>query len=577
MGLATIDWVVISVFLIAIIGLGLRYTQQAGKNVEGFFLGGRNLPWWIAGTSMVATTFAADTPLLITELVAKDGISGNWLWWNGMIGGMLTVFFFSKLWRRAEIVTDVELIELRFDGKAAAVLRGFKAIYFGLFLNAVIIAWVNLALMSLLEVFFDLNPTEQLVYTGIAMLIVAIYSSLSGLLGVAITDFLQFIIAMAGCIVLAYVVLDDAQIGGLVGLQEKLPEATFRFFPMLGDEGNTNGEAYVLGFATFFAFVGVQWWGSWYPGAEPGGGGYVAQRMMSAKTEGDATKATLLFQVAHYALRPWPWIIVALAAIVLYPELPEESKRLGYVMAMKDFLPPGLKGLLLVAFFAAYMSTISTQLNWGASYLVNDFYQRFVKPKASQKQMVFASRLSTVFVMLIGLVVTVNLNTMEGAFKFMIACGAGLGMVLILRWYWWRINVYSEVVATIAPFIPLTLIQLGFIEVAAPYDFFITVAFSTIAWIVITIITPPTNQAHLEAFYKRVQPEGAWGPVRRSLGLPPKSSAIPQLASQWIAGILLGYSILFLIGEILFGSWMMTGLYGLIIALCAFYLSKAIR
>jgi Na+/proline symporter len=575
MGLETIDWLVIAGFLLLVLGLGLSYTRQAGQNTESFFLGGRNLPWWIAGTSMVATTFAADTPLLITEIVATHGIGGNWLWWNGMIGGMLTVFFFAKLWRRANIVTDVELVELRYDGKPAAWLRGFKSLYLGVLLNAVIIAWVNLALMALLEVFFGFDDREQLLYAGLAMALVAAYSSMSGLMGVAITDFLQFAVAMVGCVVLAVVVLQAPEVGGLDGLRERLPEDTFRFFPTFGEASGAGG--FALGFAAFFSFVGVQWWASWYPGAEPGGGGYVAQRMMSARTESDAIKASLLFQVAHYALRPWPWILVALAALALYPDLAPADKKLGYVMAMKDFLPPGLKGLLLAAFFAAYMSTISTQLNWGASYLVNDLYQRFVAPGASAKQLVRASRAATVAMMVAGLAMTTQVRTLEGAFQFMISCGAGLGMVLILRWYWWRVNAWSELTATLAPFVPMALLAQFAPDMASEHKLFVTVAFVTAAWLAATFATRPTPLPHLMRFYERVRPQGAWEPVRQALGAPKKPSEVPRLMAQWGAGIAAGYSCLFLIGEVLFGGWGMAALYAGVALASMAYLRQALR
>lgn len=554
MELQFLDWSIIVLFLLLILGIGLAYTRQAGKNIESFFLGGRNLPWWIAGTSMVATTFAADTPLLITELVAQNGISGNWLWWNGLIGGMLATFLFAKLWRKANIITDVELTELRYSGKPAAFLRGFKAVYLGIFMNAVIIAWVNVALGALLHVFFDI-PQEQLIfYLAGAMFIVMIYSSLSGLLGVAITDFIQFVLAMLGCIVLAVIVLSSEQIGGLAGLQAKLPAATFNFFPTLEFSSQSlveTGQVLGLSLATFLAFIGIQWWASWYPGAEPGGGGYVAQRMMSAKNEEHALKATLFFQIAHYALRPWPWIIVALCAIVLYPDLSEADKKLGYAQAMKDFLPPGLKGLLLVAFLAAYMSTISTQLNWGTSYIVNDLYRRFVHPNANQKQLVRASRWNTFFLMLVALVVTSQIQTLESAFKFMIECGAGLGAVLILRWFWWRINAWSEIVATIAPFISFTMIKL-YTDLAFPYSLFITVGFTTLAWLIATLITQPTDFKVLKKFYQRVQPEGVWQPIINQLDIIPPKSQLPQLISCWLLGIGLGYACLFGLGALFF-------------------------
>ncbi|HDN26469.1 MAG TPA: sodium:proline symporter, partial [Thioploca sp.] len=547
MELQILDWLIIVLFLVLILGIGLTYTKQAGKNIESFFLGGRNLPWWIAGTSMVATTFAADTPLLITELVAKNGVSGNWLWWNGLIGGMLATFFFAKFWRKANIITDVELTELRYSGKPAAFLRGFKAVYLGIFMNAVIIAWVNVALGALLHIFFNI-PEEQLIfYLAGAMFLVMIYSSLSGLLGIAITDFIQFIVAMTGCIVLAFVVVGSEQIGGIAGLQEKLPAATFDFFPALEFSTQSLAETtqvLSIGFATFLAFVAVQWWASWYPGAEPGGGGYVAQRMMSAKNEDHAIKATLFFQIAHYALRPWPWILVGLCALVLYPDLPEADKKLGYALAMKEFLPTGLKGLLLVAFFAAYMSTISTQLNWGTSYIVNDLYSRFIRPEATQKQLVLASRISTFLLMLVALIVTSQIQTLESAFKFMIECGAGLGAVLILRWYWWRINAWSEIVATVAPFVVFTITKF-YLELAFPYSLFVTVGFTTVAWLIATLVTQPTDLQVLKKFYSRIQPEGFWQPVAKHLDVSAKKSNLPQLFACWLLGIGLGYAGLF--------------------------------
>lgn len=569
MELHIIDWLIIAVFLVLILGIGLTYTKQAGQNVESFFLAGRKLPWWIAGTSMVATTFAADTPLLVTELVAKNGISGNWLWWNGLMGGMLAAFFFAKLWRKADIITDVELTELRYSGKPAAFLRGFKAVYLGIFMNSVIIAWVNVALGALLHIFFGI-PAEQLIfYLAGAMFLVMIYSSLSGLLGVAMTDVIQFIVAMTGCIVLAIVVVGSEEIGGIAGLQQKLPAASFDFFPALEFSAQSvaeTGQVLTIGFASFLAFVGIQWWASWYPGAEPGGGGYVAQRMMSAKNEQHAIKATLFFQIAHYALRPWPWIIVGLCALVLYPDLPEADKKLGYAMAMQDFLPTGLKGLLLVAFLAAYMSTISTQLNWGTSYIVNDLYRRFIRPDATQKQLVLASRLNTFLLMVVALIVTSQIQTLESAFKFMIECGAGLGAVLILRWYWWRINAWSEIVATIAPFIAFSFIKF-YTDLEFPDSLFVTVGFTTVAWLIATFVTAPTELQVLKNFYRRVEPEGFWQPVAN--GADSKKSTLLPLLACWLLGIGLGYAILFGLGALIFADWQGGLIYGVVAIVCA--------
>jgi len=585
MSLAFIDWFIIALFLVISLGIGIYYTKKASKDTTHFFLGGRNLPWWLAGTSMVATTFAADTPLLVTEIVAYHGISGNWLWWNGLIGGMLATFFFAKLWRNAHIITDLEFIELRYTGTQAAFLRGFKAIYLGVFMNAIVIAWVNVALGALLQVFFNIPENQIIYYLAMAMLFVMVYSSLSGLLGVVATDFIQFLVAMLGTVILAVIVLNSEQIGGIEGLKDKLPEASFNFLPninWIGADLSETGQTLSISIATFFAFIGFQWWASWYPGAEPGGGGYIAQRMMSTKKGEDAVKATLLFQILHYAIRPLPWILVGLSTIYLYPELSNEDKKLGYVMAMKDFLPTGLKGLLLAAFFAAYTSTISTQLNWGSSYIINDLYARFIKPSAQNKELVWASRISTLILTLIALVVTSQLQTLKGAFSFMITAGAGLGAVLILRWYWWRINAWSEITATVAPIIAYAFCKFYLTSFNEAWDkpidedprsFFFIIIFTTIAWITVTFLTKPTPLKHLQDFYKRVKPEGAWKKVRISLNQPSKPSKIGWLFLAWLSAILLGYSTLFLVGELVFMQWKEAGMYVFVLAFALVSLS----
>ncbi len=582
-----IDWVIIALYFVVSLFIGLYYAKQAGKNTESYFLGGRNLSWGLAGVSMVATTFAADTPLLVTELVVKNGISGNWLWWNAVIGGMLTTFFFANLWQRANILTDVELIEKRYSGKPAAYLRGFKAIYMGIFLNSVIIAWVNIALAAILKVFFNISDEQVLWYVAAAMLLTAFYSSLSGLLGVAVTDAFQFVIAMTGCIVLAFVVVNSEKIGGIAGLQAKLPAVSLAFFPQIGSATNTTGtvEVLTISIATFISYIGFQWWASWYPGAEPGGGGYVVQRMMSTRTEKDAVKATLFFQIAHYCLRPWAWIMVGLCVIILYPELPEKDKKLGYIMAIKDFMPVGLRGLLLVAFLAAYMSTIATQLNWGTSYLVNDFYKRFMKPQATENQLVMISKFATFVVMLIGLFVTTKLSTMEAAFQFMINCGAGLGLVLIMRWFWWRINAWSEIAATLAPFIPFSCIaytnHISLTALVFPYDFFVTVAFTTLTWVLVTLYTTPTNHQTLQTFYDLIKPIGFWQPFQ-TLANTKEEGKLAKLAKTnskplflaWGLGIVLIYSTLFFIGKLIFADYALaTVCFGLVL-LSAWQLNK---
>ncbi len=572
--LATIDWIIIFAFFLISLLIGIYFTKRAGKNITNFFLGGRNMSWWLAGVSMVATTFAADTPLAVAELVAQNGIAGNWLWWNALLGGMLTVFFFSKLWRRANILTDIEFIELRYSGKPAAFLRGFRSIYLGLFMNAIVIAWVNLALMSILEVFFNISPQESLLYTGIAMIITLIYSSLAGLLGVAVTDFLQFFIAMAGCIVLAIVVVNAPEIGGISGLKAKLPGWSIQYFPKIqtGDAASL-GTTLTLSIATFVSFVAFQWWASWYPGAEPGGGGYIAQRMMSTKNEKHAILATLFFQIVHYAFRPWPWILVGLAALILYPDLPVSEKRLGFIFAMRDFLPDGLRGLLLIAFFSAYMSTISTQLNWGASYLVNDFYSRFINSKATDKKLVTVSRIATVFMMAFSLLVTTQINSISGAWYFLLQASAGLGLVLILRWYWWRINAWSEITASVAPILTLILIALfqKYVPQAsnpgsllfsvnqwlltAPNTFFVIVAITTVAWVAVTFMTSPTDTNTLSAFYNKIHPMGAWEPIRKKLNMPKPEGSFIMLWICWLASIIMTYSVLFMFGKLIFQEW----------------------
>jgi len=621
--LHTIDWVVIIGFLLIIIGVGVSFTQKAGGSLTNFFLGGRNLPWYLAGISMVATTFAADTPLAVTELVGANGISGNWLWWNLLAGGMLTTFFFANMWRRANIVTEIELIELRYSGKPAAFLRGFKAIYLGLIMNVLVIGWVNLAMMTILEGFFGLSKLDAFTYTAMGMLLVAIYSSLSGLLGVVITDVIQFFIAITGSIVLAAIVINSDSVGGIDNLKASLPQGSLDFFPTIASGESTTDTLAISG-ATFLAFFGFIWWTSWYPGAEPGGGGYIAQRMMSTKDEKHAVYATLFFQIAHYCVRPWPWILVGLSAVTLFslptnnfpeglekrieitsaeseidesiyylnandfaewkaenPKLAnpniealnakiyewagddekrnqalvyKNDKRYGYVYAMKNFLPPGLLGLLLVSFFAAYMSTISTQLNWGASYLVNDFYFRFMDKEATQKKLVSVSRITTLLLMFIGLGVSWYINSITGVWQFIMECGAGLGLVLILRWYWWRINAWSEIVATIAPFFGYAFAK-WVLKLEFPYGFFVTVGFTTAAWLVVTFITKPTHEKVLHNFYQKIQPDGFWKPVKIALNMPFKKSNLGNLTVCWVSAVTMTYSLLFTLGKFILKEW----------------------
>ena len=554
--MSVLDWAIVVLYFILSFGIAAYYSKRAGRDTHEFFLAGRSLPWWLAGTSMVATTFAADTPLAVTELVASRGIAGNWLWWNFLFGSMFTVFFFARLWRRAGVLTDVEFIELRYSGKPASFLRGFRALYLGLFINTVIIGWVNVAMATILIGMFDIPEGQVRYYVFAAMVFAAIYAALSGLWGVAVTDLIQFVIAMTGSLVLAVVVIRLPQVGGIQGLKDQLPDWVFQFTPVIdsGIESVAYSGVLALSVSAFTAYIFVQWWAAWYPGAEPGGGGYVAQRMMSAKDERHSFAATLWFTIAHYCVRPWPWILVALATLILYPDLDVADKKLGYVYAMRDFLPVGLKGLLVASFFAAYMSTISTQLNWGTSYIVNDFYRRFIKKEASEAHYVLVSRAATLMVMVASILVTLVLQTISGAWQFIIEAGAGLGLVLILRFYWWRINAWSEISATVTPFLVYAYLKLQ-TTVAFPETLLYIVGVTTAVWIVVTFLTKPVAEERLIQFYRRVYPGGVgWRKVAKAVPDVRGDSNFAWLFLDWVCGVLMVYAVLFGVGKIIFGE-----------------------
>ncbi|PLX03534.1 MAG: sodium:proline symporter [Marinilabiliales bacterium] len=572
MHLATVDWIIILSYFVVSITIGLFLSKRASKSTSDFFLTGQNLPWYIAGTSMVATTFAADTPLAVTELVSENGIAGNWLWWNMLFGGMLTVFFFARLWRRAGILTDCEFVSIRYSGKPANFLRGFRAIYIGIFMNVIVIGWVNLAMVKILSVMFPnfqffglesisilgLEFSSHLLLVGCIMIFVGIYSSLSGLWGVSFTDTFQFIMAMTGCIILAVFAVNNAEIGGISGLKEKLPEWVFNYTPAIGDSSSdTIGGVLKMSVTAVIAYLGVQWWASWYPGAEPGGGGYVAQRMMSAKNEKHSLLATLWFQIAHFAIRPWPWIIVALAALVMYPG--EADKGATYVMVIRDLMPSGLMGLLIAAFFAAYMSTIASQTVWGTSYIINDLYKPFIKKNATEKYYVRVSRITTFILLIASLIVTSQLDRISDAWKFILACSGGIGIVLILRWFWWRINAWSEISAMIAPYFvyPVLIYGLGW---DANKDFgsilIIIVIWSSIVWLAVTFLTRPTKREKLEAFYKKVHPGGrGWKIISDKLPEVKGDKGYGYLLMNWLAGSLMVICALFGIGDIIFSEY----------------------
>jgi Na+/proline symporter len=573
MALTALDWTIIAAYFVASAAIGLWYAKRGGRSVDDYFLSGRNLPWWLAGTSMVATTFAADTPLAVAGLVARNGIAGNWIWWSAAFGSMLTVFFFARLWRRAGILTDVQFAELRYTGRPAAILRGFRALYLGLPINCVIMGWVNLAMAKILAITLG---WDELTAVLISLGITGIYSALSGLWGVVITDFFQFIFAMSGTIALAWFALDLPQIGGLSGLKAQLPPGTLQFVPSFTGDAATNATLVALPLASFLTFVCVQWWASWYPGQEPGGGGYVAQRMMSAKDERHSLLATLWFTIAHYCVRPWPWIIVGLVSMVLYPTITD--KEAGYVMVIRDHLPAGWRGLLLGAFFAAYMSTISTQLNWGTSYIVNDFYRRFIRQDGTERHYVWVARVTTIGLMILSGIVTFYLESIRQAWEFVLESGAGIGLVLILRWYWWRINAWSEISAMIGAAIGYALLK-TFTTLVFPYTLLAVVAWTTVCWLIVTFVTPPESDAHLVAFYRRTRPDGpGWKRIAALAGGPPPQP-MGGLLIDWAAGVLLVYAVLFGVGSLLLGSLTIAAMYfaGAIAAAALIYLDLSRR
>ncbi len=549
--LTTLDWIVIALYFVVNIAIGLYYRARAGESLSEFFLSGRDVPWWLAGTSMVATTFAADTPLAVTGLVVRGGIAGNWLWWNFLAGGMLTVFFYARLWRRSGVMTDIEFSEIRYAGKPAAFLRGFRALYLAIPIGCIVLGWVNLAMVKILQMVLGVDKTTALACVMGMIAITAAISAISGLWGVLVTDSLQFVIKQAMVIALAFAAVGAA--GGIDGIKTKLAAAgrsnALSFTPDL--------DSPLTPVATFLVYISVLWWATWYPGAEPGGGGFVAQRMLCARDEKHSLLATFWFNLAHFAIRPWPWIFTALAVLVLYPDLPDPES--GYVRIMIDHLPPSLRGLMVAGFIAAFMSTNSTQLNWGAAYLVNDFYKRFFRRDASERHYVMASQAATVLLTLIAAVVTFYMDSVAGAWKLLMATGAGTGGVLLARWYWWRVNAWSEVSAMASAAVVSIFLQtaMGF-DSDKPGDFawlmIVTTAISTAIWVGVTFATAPEPEAVLLAFYRRTRPAFGWGPVAR---LAPEVKPTRDTGSNlldWLCGCVLIYGALFGAGKMLLGE-----------------------
>ena len=602
MQLTSLDWIIVFAFFAVSLAIGLWASRDSGKSTKEFFLSGRNMPWWLLGVSMVATTFSADTPNLVTDIVRKQGVAGNWAWWAFLLTGMLTVFVYARLWRRSGVMTDLEFYELRYSGAPARFLRQFRAIYLGVFFNVMIMATVCLAGIKIAGVLLDINPVTTVLLVSV---VTVIYSALGGLKGVILTDFVQFTFAMIGAIWAAVVIVGMPEVGGLERLFAN-PEVGERLSLIPAFD---NPEVYV---PLFVVPIAVQWWSVWYPGAEPGGGGYVAQRMLAAKNEDHAVGATLLFNVFHYALRPWPWILIALASLVVFPDLESIATAFPNVdpgvinddlayPAMLSFLPAGLLGLVIASLIAALMSTLSTHLNWGSSYVVHDWYNRFVDPEASEDRLVLIGRISTVVLMVLAAVLALALSNALEAFNILLQIGAGTGLIFILRWFWWRINAYTEIAGmfisfAVALFLRFAYPAFGLPALAGHQELLLGIAITTVGWLTVTFLTRPTDLATLANFYRVTRPGGpGWKPVlahrgggvtdlhpgtpdtRRAEGIPAEVNAtadgqLPLRILAMLIGAITIYSILFATGFFLYGNLSATAIAGGIAAVGAFTL-----
>ncbi|HXO86170.1 MAG TPA: sodium:solute symporter family protein, partial [Gemmatimonadales bacterium] len=560
MRLDTLDWIVLLLYGLICVAIGLAVTRRASQGRQEFFLSGRRLSWWLLGVSLVATTFSTDTPNLVTDLVRGGGVSQNWVWWAFAVTGMCTVFFYAKLWRRSAALTDIAFYELRYSGKPAAFLRGFRAIYLGVFFNVMIMAAVNLSATKIAGVMLGWDRHTAVLIGGA---VTVLYAASSGLSGVVLTDFVQFLLAMVGSVMAAVIALRLPEVGGLSGLFAH--PAVAQRLSILPDFSDWSTAAAVL-----VVPLAVQWWSTWYPGAEPGGGGYVAQRMLAAPTERDAMRATLLFNVLHYAVRPWPWIIVALSSLIIYPDLASIAARFPHIdpaivrndlaySAMLVYLPPGLVGLMIASLAAAYMSTISTHLNWGASYAVEDCYRRFVASDKSERHYVMVGRFVTVGLIALASVVSLWLQNSYQAFQILLQIGAGTGLIFLLRWFWWRINVWSEIAGMVISFVVAVYFQfiheaLGFAPLASTVQLLIGIGLTTVGWLAVTFLTPPTDRATLQAFYDRIRPMGpGWkGAVTTQ---PPKpGESVTAAFLCWFLGCIVIYAALFGTGYVLYGK-----------------------
>lgn len=571
MHLTWIDWLIVVASLALCFAPALFFGKRAGQDTSQFFVSGRSVPWWLAGLSMVATTFSSDTPNLVTDIVRRQGIAGNWCWWAFALTGMATVFFYAQLWRRSGVMTDLEFYELRYSGKAAAWLRGFRAVYLGLFFNCLIMAGGNLAACKIANVLFGLSRWETLALVGVLNVVMAAHS---GLWGVLVIDMIQFFLKMTAVIAAAYFAVQLPQVGGLGGLVEKVSAlhgpGGINYLGMLPDFTNH----WDIAVAVFIMPIAVQWWAVWYPGSEPGGGSFIAQRMLASKSERDSLGAVLFFNFAHYVLRPWPWLIVALASLIVYPDLADIQRAFPHLdaslvnhdiayPAMLKFLPVGFIGLMVGGLIAANSSTVLTLLNWGASYIVHDFYQRFVRPGAGEKHYVFAGRVATALIFLGSALVTLLLNSAKENFDIILQVGAGTGLLYLVRWFWWRVNAWCEVVAMVVSFLIsaafLLLQKQGMLHISTHFQMLLTVASTTVCWLVAAFAAPATDRETLVAFYRKVRPFGpGWERIRREAGIPkndPQShgQSIPLGLLGWATGCGAVWSALFATGNLIYG------------------------
>ncbi|MBD3855874.1 MAG: Na+:solute symporter [Acidobacteria bacterium] len=557
MQLASIDWVVIAICLAAAFAPAVFFARRASKGTDEFFASGRSAPWWLIGTSMVATTFSTDTPNLVTDFVRTNGVSQNWEWWAFLLTGMMTVFFYARMWRRSGVLTDLEFYELRYSGRSAAFVRGFRAVYLGLFFNCAIMASVTLAAVKIANVMLGWSRLQTVIICG---LICVVFSAMAGLWGVMASDMIQFAIAMVGVIAAAYVALSQPEVGGLAGLVAKIDPSTLSLLPDFSNWGLT--------FSVLVIPLTIQWWSVWYPGAEPGGGSYIAQRMLAAKDEKNAMAATLWFNIAHYALRPWPWIIVALCSILVFPSLADIQTALPHVSddligndlaypAMLTLLPAGLLGLLVASLLSAYVSTMSTHLNWGCSYLVHDLYRRFLKPDASERHLVWLSRVMTAVLMVVSGATVFLLSTAGEAFHLLLSIGAGTGLIYLLRWFWWRINAWSEIAAMASSFIIamslFTARKFG-LDLSSHAALVWSVVLTTTVWVAVTFLTKPTDTETLRRFYRKVRPAGrGWAKVIGPEGAEGPRDSMSLAFLGWVFGCTFVYSGLFGTGALLYG------------------------